>query len=206
MNKKVRAPVLLNRFNNNSHRLLVFSDEKPFCIEQASNAQNDRIWSKEKPPTDQRVISRSLHPEWVHVWACITHRGKAPFVFIDPEVKINRWNYMERSLSRGPRKLLDGTMRQKSTKKSGLFNKIRPQATRPRRPKHGFAKTCWISSTPKNDRKAKACEKPHKSIKSLKKAIKKAWDEMSDEMVARVVDSWPGRLQACIDADGGYIE
>uniref|UniRef100_A0A914CUL4 Transposase n=1 Tax=Acrobeloides nanus TaxID=290746 RepID=A0A914CUL4_9BILA len=53
---------------------------------------------------------------------------------------------------------------------------------------------------------AKACEKPHKSINSLKKAIKKAWDEMFDEMVARVVKSWPGRLQACIDAEGGYIE
>uniref|UniRef100_A0A914DM26 Transposase n=1 Tax=Acrobeloides nanus TaxID=290746 RepID=A0A914DM26_9BILA len=29
---------------------------------------------------------------------------------------------------------------------------------------------------------------------------------MFDEMVARVVDSWPDRLQACIDAEGGYIE
>ena len=46
----------------------------------------------------------------------------------------------------------------------------------------------------------------HESIKSLKKAIKKAWDEMPDDMVKRVVDSWPGRLQACIDAEGGYIE
>uniref|UniRef100_A0A914BYN6 DDE_3 domain-containing protein n=1 Tax=Acrobeloides nanus TaxID=290746 RepID=A0A914BYN6_9BILA len=53
---------------------------------------------------------------------------------------------------------------------------------------------------------AKAYEKPHKSINSLKKAIKKAWDEMPDEMVARVVDSWPGRLQGCIDVEGGYIE
>uniref|UniRef100_A0A914E6C3 Transposase n=1 Tax=Acrobeloides nanus TaxID=290746 RepID=A0A914E6C3_9BILA len=70
--RKVRAPLLLNRFKNNRHRLLVFSDEKPFCIEQASNAQNDRIRSKEKPPTDQHMISRSLHPEWVHIWACIT--------------------------------------------------------------------------------------------------------------------------------------
>uniref|UniRef100_A0A914EJM7 Uncharacterized protein n=1 Tax=Acrobeloides nanus TaxID=290746 RepID=A0A914EJM7_9BILA len=44
------------------------------------------------------------------------------------------------------------------------------------------------------------------SIESLKRAIKKAWDEMSDEMIARVVDTWPSRLQACIDADGEYIE
>uniref|UniRef100_A0A914DST5 Transposase n=1 Tax=Acrobeloides nanus TaxID=290746 RepID=A0A914DST5_9BILA len=47
-----------------------------------------------------------------------------------------------------------------------------------------------------------ACAKPHESVKSLKKTIKKAWDEM----VKRVVDSWPGRLQACVDAEGGYIE
>uniref|UniRef100_A0A914EHS9 Uncharacterized protein n=1 Tax=Acrobeloides nanus TaxID=290746 RepID=A0A914EHS9_9BILA len=30
---------------------------------------------------------------------------------------------------------------------------------------------------------AKACEKPHESIKSLKKAIKKVWDEMPDDIV-----------------------
>ena len=47
-----------------------------------------------------------------------------------------------------------------------------------------------------------AYAKPHESVKSLKKAIKKAWDEM----VKRVVDSWPGRLQTCVDAEGGYIE
>ena len=35
--RKVRAPLLLNRFKNNRHRLLVFSDEKPFCIEQVGS-------------------------------------------------------------------------------------------------------------------------------------------------------------------------
>ena len=46
----------------------------------------------------------------------------------------------------------------------------------------------------------------HESIKFLKKAIKKVWGEISDDMVKRVVDSWPGLLQACIDAEGGDIE
>uniref|UniRef100_A0A914DDW3 Uncharacterized protein n=1 Tax=Acrobeloides nanus TaxID=290746 RepID=A0A914DDW3_9BILA len=52
---------------------------------------------------------------------------------------------------------------------------------------------------------AKQPKELHESIMSLKKAIKKAWDEMPDDIVKRVVDSWPGRLQACID-DEGYIE
>lgn len=51
-----------------------------------------------------------------------------------------------------------------------------------------------------------ACAKPHESVKLLKKAVKKAWDEMPDELVKRVVDSWPDRLQACVDAEGGHIE
>ena len=44
---------------------------------------------------------------------------------------------------------------------------------------------------------SKACEKPHKTIKSLKRAIKKAWKEMPDEMVERVVDSWPASVYRC---------
>ena len=55
-------------------------------------------------------------------------------------------------------------------------------------------------------------ERPRKTpqvnqfFEESKRHVKKACDEMPDEMVARVVDSWPGRLQACIDAEGGYIE
>ena len=38
--RKVRAPLLLNRFKNNRHRLLVFPDEKPFCIEQVLGSKS----------------------------------------------------------------------------------------------------------------------------------------------------------------------
>uniref|UniRef100_A0A914CST1 Phage protein n=1 Tax=Acrobeloides nanus TaxID=290746 RepID=A0A914CST1_9BILA len=41
---------------------------------------------------------------------------------------------------------------------------------------------------------------------SAPKSYQKGMGQEPDEMVARVVDSWPGHLQACIDAEGGYIE
>uniref|UniRef100_A0A914EGJ1 Uncharacterized protein n=1 Tax=Acrobeloides nanus TaxID=290746 RepID=A0A914EGJ1_9BILA len=53
---------------------------------------------------------------------------------------------------------------------------------------------------------AKACEKPHNSVTTLKKAIRKAWNEMPQDLVQRVVDAFLGRLQACIDAGGSHFE
>ena len=66
------------------------------------------------------------------------------------------------------------------------------------------AKKAVVRNTPRPiKRAAKAVAKAAKAPKKTgKKAVKKAWDEM----VKRVVDSWPGCLQACFDAEWGYIE
>ena len=53
---------------------------------------------------------------------------------------------------------------------------------------------------------AKACEKPHSNVASLKRALEKAWDEISVEMLAKIVDNFPKRLKKCVDANGGYFE
>uniref|UniRef100_A0A914BWI9 Uncharacterized protein n=1 Tax=Acrobeloides nanus TaxID=290746 RepID=A0A914BWI9_9BILA len=51
----------------------------------------------------------------------------------------------------------------------------------------------------------KACQKPHPNVESLKKALKKAWKETLDTLV-KIVDNFPKRLKACIDAKGGHFE
>ena len=68
-----RCKALLQRFSANSHRSILFSDGKLFTIEQAHNNQNDRIWSKEAPSFQDRVVARSHTPKSVMVWAGITH-------------------------------------------------------------------------------------------------------------------------------------
>ena len=52
----------------------------------------------------------------------------------------------------------------------------------------------------------KACQKPHRNIESLKKALKKAWKEITLETLEKIVDNFPKRLKACVDANGGYFE
>src|SRR3569623_475216 len=43
----------------------------------------------------------------------------------------------------------------------------------------------------------KACSKPHPNVESLKRALKKAWDEIILEELIKIVDNFPKRLNAC---------
>ena len=52
----------------------------------------------------------------------------------------------------------------------------------------------------------KACSKPHPNVESLKQALKKAWNEISLDTLVKIVDNFPKRLKACIDANGGHFE
>ena len=51
----------------------------------------------------------------------------------------------------------------------------------------------------------KACAKPHTTVESLKRALVKAWDEITVETLAKIVDNFPKRLKACIEANGGHL-
>uniref|UniRef100_A0A914EIE7 Transposase n=1 Tax=Acrobeloides nanus TaxID=290746 RepID=A0A914EIE7_9BILA len=44
------------------------------------------------------------------------------------------------------------------------------------------------------------------TVESLKRALVKAWDEISVDTLRKIVDDFPKRLKACVEADGGHIE
>uniref|UniRef100_A0A914CSV2 PDZ domain-containing protein n=1 Tax=Acrobeloides nanus TaxID=290746 RepID=A0A914CSV2_9BILA len=52
----------------------------------------------------------------------------------------------------------------------------------------------------------KGCAKPHPNVESLKRALKKAWNEITLETLIKIVDNFPKRLKACMDAKGGHFE
>ena len=53
---------------------------------------------------------------------------------------------------------------------------------------------------------AKACAKPHRDIESLKRALIQAWDEITPEILAKIINNFPKRLEQCIKAKGGHFE
>ena len=52
----------------------------------------------------------------------------------------------------------------------------------------------------------KACEKPHSSEASLKRSLKKAWAELDEETIRNCCANAQKRLEAVVEAEGGYIE
>ena len=197
-----------------------------FLLFQASNAQNDRIYAKEKPPTDQRVITRTQKPKSVMVMGFITHRGKGPLVFVDEGVKINQENYVEilkEHLIPWAKETFGWDEETEEYDVEWVYQQDSAPSHKAKETQRWLRENVpefitileWPPYSPDLNLldyaiwgyiESIVCAKPHETVKSLKKAIKKAWDEMPDEMVQRVVDSWPGRLQACVDAQGGYIE
>lgn len=76
--RKSRCQALLRRFQNGTHRQIVFSDEKLFVIEEQFNKQNSRILAPDVSSANRlgRLVPRSSHPKSVMVWAGITSDGK----------------------------------------------------------------------------------------------------------------------------------
>uniref|UniRef100_A0A915E498 Transposase n=1 Tax=Ditylenchus dipsaci TaxID=166011 RepID=A0A915E498_9BILA len=75
-----------------------FTDEKIFTIEQAHNKQNDRVWMKELPAIEERLVTHEQHPQQVMVFAAICFNGKMPLVFADPDFSYNQAYYRQRIL------------------------------------------------------------------------------------------------------------
>ena len=52
----------------------------------------------------------------------------------------------------------------------------------------------------------KACSKLHKNIDSLKPAIQIAWEDLDQEMISASYWHAHKRMEAVVEANGGYIE
>ena len=87
--RKSRSKILLNRLANQGLERVVFSDEKLFTIEEATNTQNDRILAKTSSSIPEQ------HSSSVMVWAAISAVGLTPLIFVPSGIKINAATYKE---------------------------------------------------------------------------------------------------------------
>jgi transposase len=190
------------------------------------NPQNDRIWADEAPETEQRVVERTQKPGSVMVWGAIHAAGKTPLVFVEAGVKIDKRVYMdmlrehffpwaaEHLGDRGWCFQQDGAPGHKAIETQEMLAEECPDFIK--------VDTHWRNNDgewPPNSPdlnpmdysvwsllEAKACAKSHLNLESLKRALVKAWNEISVETLAKIVDNFPKRLQACIEAEGGHFE
>ena len=52
----------------------------------------------------------------------------------------------------------------------------------------------------------KACEKPNTNVESIKRNLKKVWADLDEETIRNCCASAHKRLEAVLEAEGGYVE
>ena len=216
-----RSKGLLTRFANQGLEKVLFSDEKLFTVEEASNRQNDRILSTKASviPEELKLVKRVQKPSSVMVWGGISAVGRTPLVFIPVGVKINALTYQNLILEPILKELKvnmfenqpflfqqDGAPAHTANSTQEWLRNELPDF---------ISKEEWPPSSPDLNPldfcvwsilEAKACSKPHRNIESLKASVVKEWANIPQETLRIAVEAVPKRLNAIIRKKGGYIE
>lgn len=222
MAKRVqKARKLLKHFNKKTLQNVLFSDEKLFTVSEVYNTQNIRIWGKNVASfqPNQRFIRKVQKPASIMVWGGICATGKTKLHFVDPKAKINAEYYQNHILkevvlpwSQKHFKDQHWTFQQDSAPAHKAKDTIQfcknnfPDIITPEE---------WPASSPDLNPldysiwsvlEAKVCATPHRSISSLKLALVKAWNEIPNNQLRKVVQNFPKRLRKVIASNGDVFE
>uniref|UniRef100_A0A915EP47 Tc1-like transposase DDE domain-containing protein n=1 Tax=Ditylenchus dipsaci TaxID=166011 RepID=A0A915EP47_9BILA len=206
---------------------------KAFCrggkVQQAERAHHCKGYRRGKRKRKNRWQNR--YPKSVIVLAGITSTGKTPLVFVEEGVKVNGANYREKILGEA---LLPWARRHSRRRhwclQQVFFQFLSFTSFQDSVPAHKARETqAWCRnnfselidvkqwppySTDLNPLdyliwgilEAKVSNRRHRGIAQFKTAVQEAWEEIDEEVLASVVDNWRRRLNACVQANSGYIE
>ncbi|KAK0417925.1 hypothetical protein QR680_013281 [Steinernema hermaphroditum] len=197
---------------------ILFTDEKIFTVQPYRNSQNQR---ELLPKGSPRVVKReNVHfPQSIMVWGGISGLGKTKLVFVPKGAKINADTYRELILegavipwAQENAENIEWSLQQDWAPAHGAKKTLQwCEANLP----SFWSKDVWPSNSPDLNpldfsvwgiMEQKACAVKHKSVGSLKRALEKAWDEISPEMIAAILKNFRKRLDACIAARGSHFE
>jgi transposase len=223
--RRERCSAFRERFTNDTHRQVIWSDEKIFTIERATNQQNDRIWLTEAPEAEEAIVEHVQHPLQLLVWAAIGYGVKVPLVFFDGNTRVDGNAYRETVLEGALRPwaqehygYADGqygqvwTFQQDGATihtanatqtwcKDNLPDFIAKDEWPPRSPDlNPLDYSIWSILL------SRACNRPHPDLQSLRSALEREWEALGAETLERIVDDFPRRVDECIEAEGGHFE
>ncbi|CAD6191553.1 unnamed protein product [Caenorhabditis auriculariae] len=202
-----KARKLLAGTQDGSHLTTLFTDEKIFTVEANKNGQNHPIIATDYQSACEKgkILNKTSHPASVMVFAGITADGKTPLIFVDPGVKgvaLSQFSLrkptMDLPARRRPRSSRQRDSRVVSRQFSEFISAADWPASSPDLNPMDYA--VWIYLT------EKVSSENYPSIKALKTALIKKWDEIDDDYLRAVIDAYPKRLKAVIKAKGGRFE
>ena len=217
-----RCKRILSFLKSGTH-ILLFSDEKIFTVDRASNRRNDRIIVKGDPnklPDYVRHTFRTKHPSQVMVYGLVASDGKKmPLVFMESGEKLNAKWYIELlkqhvkpwvEVNYGPDAnyvfTQDGApCHTANVTQDWLSSHL----------KNFWAKDMWPPNSPdinpldfsiRANLQAEACSKPHPNLQSLKTSIINAWDKIDSSYIIKTCRSFRTRIERIIKEEGAIFE
>lgn len=217
----IKCKRLKQRYAENLHRTILFTDEKIFTIEEKLNKQNDRVYASTSREAAQVVgkVQRGHHPASVMVWWGVSWKGVTKLHFCENGVKTSAVVYQNQVLDKVVRPLGEEMFNGEHwvyQQDSAPAHKARStQAWLSENVPEFIAAQDWPSASPDlnpldyrlwSELEAMACRTRHPSLDSLKRALVKAVASFPMDKVRAAIDDWPRRLEACVKSKGGHFE
>ncbi|CAD6191784.1 unnamed protein product [Caenorhabditis auriculariae] len=177
-----KARKLLAGTKDGSHLTTLFTDEKNFTVEPNKNGQNHRIIATDYQSAceKEKILNKTSPPASVMVFAGITADDKTPLIFVDPGVKgvaLSQFSLrkptMDLPARRRPAHRAKGTQEWYRANFPEFISAADWPASSPDLNPMDYA--VWIYLT------EKVSSKNYPSIKALKTALIKKWDEIDDD-------------------------
>lgn len=219
--RELKCRRLLQRYANNGHRRILFTDEKIFNIEESFNRQNDRVYASSSREAREKApkIQRGHHPSSVMVWWGVSYAGATTLHFCEKGVKTSARVY-ENTVLEPIVKDLSNTLFENEEwsfqQDSAPAHKAKSTQGWLELNVPDFISTAdWPSASPDlNPLDYKlwsvlegiVCKKRHPTIQSLKNALVAAVADFPLETLRAAIDEWPERLRACVRAKGSHFE
>ena len=217
--RKVRSLGFYKLLNKGKWKKIITTDEAWFRITKINGQRRIQYVKRTtKNPKLERFCRQESFAKGFMVWSGISYNGKTSLHFVRPNTKVNSQYYCEtilkKFLARDARKLYpngDFVFHQDSA--PSHVSKWTQEWMNPRL--RYIHHTKWIPNSPDaapmdyfvwGYLKNKLESKKINDTAALKRALKKAWKELPQELINRALDSWPRRVHQIYKNKGLHIE
>lgn len=217
--RRVRAMALYKSLNNGKWQKYITTDEAWFYLSNCNGKRGIQYVSRsEKNPKIEVNERKQLHSKGFMVWAGVSFNGKTRLHFIEPGAKINSRYYIDNVL----KKFLIRDAKRLYPNNNFIFHHdSAPSHVSKLTQEFMHAnmkfleKDNWIPMSPDaapmdyfvwGYLKRKLWRVKVKDMAGLKRALKKAWRELPQNLINKALESWPRRVLKIYQAKGHQIE